>query len=153
MTIRVFLALLVVHYLADFELQPDWMATRKSSSWLVLTAHVLTYAFVMGLFALAWAEAPWRALWFAAATFATHFATDAVTSRMTTKLYGTGPAPSAAYLQHAGFSPADVEVLPGRFKQFETFERHRFFGVIGMDQLVHQWTLALTWAWVFGGVA
>lgn len=68
---------LFVHFIADFVLQSDWMAINKSKRWDALAVHCLVYA------------ACW--LWldprFVALTFALHFVTDAVTSRITSYLW------------------------------------------------------------------
>ena len=71
------LSLLIVHYIADFQAQNDWMAVNKSKHWGALTLHVFVYS----LFFLYWG---WK---FALITFVTHFITDAITSRITRALY------------------------------------------------------------------
>lgn len=74
------IALLGVHFIADFVLQSDWMATNKSRRWDALALHVAVYAACF-----AWMG--WR---FVAVTFAAHFVTDAVTSRITSRLWVAG---------------------------------------------------------------
>ena len=64
--------LLVVHFVGDYLLQSDYMALNKSRSWAALTAHVCVYS-------LCFTPWGWR---FALLTWVTHFATDAVTSRL-----------------------------------------------------------------------
>lgn len=71
------LSLLLVHFVADFVLQSDWMATNKSKRWDALTAHVTVYATSF----LFWG------LEFAVVTYALHFLTDAITSRITSRLW------------------------------------------------------------------
>lgn len=94
----------LVHYIADFELQNDWMALGKSKRLLPLTVHVGVYSLC---FALLFG---WQ---FGLITFVCHWATDFVTSRITSKLW-------------------------------EKQKRHRFFCVIGLDQMIHSYCLLLT---------
>lgn len=134
------LFLLTVHFVADFICQSDWMAQHKSKSLRALLAHVTVYTSVflgvVGYAALVWSMQSGISIsvltvdvWtFAAVTFVTHLATDAVTSRITSRLW---------------FVRSDGTI--------DTSKRHRFFVVIGFDQLIHAWTLGLSWLWVFGG--
>ena len=71
------LVLLVVHFVADFLLQSDWMAVNKSKRWDALALHVSIYA----------ACFVWLGLAFVGVTWATHFLTDALTSRATSALW------------------------------------------------------------------
>jgi hypothetical protein len=96
MTVAVWAVVIVLlgHWLADFVWQPHWMGMRKSKEWWVLTQHALRIAAgatltagVIGLFfpisfvgAVAWGLLNGVA----------HFAIDAVTSRITSKLYVKG---------------------------------------------------------------
>jgi hypothetical protein len=89
--------------------QTDWMAVNKSKRWDALTLHVSIYS--LGFIWLGWQ--------FAAITFATHFVTDALTSRATRRLY------------------------------YPVFHRHWFFAMIGLDQLIHYVTLAATYNYLF----
>lgn len=80
------LALLTTHFVADFVLQSDWMAQNKSKDWLALTLHVLVYSLAFVPVAL-WLL-PWNlAGAFVVITFALHFATDAITSRINSRLW------------------------------------------------------------------
>lgn len=117
------LSLLVAHYVGDFRFQSDWMATNKSKSWSALAAHCFVYSLIVGAFAQSYLG---LGLSFTVVTFVTHFVTDAVTSRITSKLwffkqYGD----SNMWYQSGG-------------------NRHWFFEVIGIDQLIHYVTLAWT---------
>jgi Protein of unknown function (DUF3307) len=71
------LIVLAVHFVADFLLQSSYMAENKSKSWRALAWHVTVYAACF---------TPWG-LPFAAATWVTHFVTDAVTSRVNARLW------------------------------------------------------------------
>ena len=116
-----FLALLAVHWLADFMLQTHWQASNKSKNNKALARHVLVYSACLGVAATVIflpSDGAWLA--FVSLNSALHFATDYVTSRASAKLYA---------------------------KQ----DWHNFFVVIGLDQLIHQVTLAGTMLLFFGG--
>lgn len=122
------LSILFTHFLADFVFQSDWMALNKSKHWDPLVIHGLVYAFC---FYLGWG---WH---FACVTFVTHTLTDAVTSRVTSSLWFIDlmePVKSRVTLKYPTFEFA--RVYPRK--------RHWFFVVIGLDQLIHFTTLALT---------
>jgi hypothetical protein len=121
------LALLVVHFIGDFLLQNDWMAVNKSKRFDALALHVTIYSACFVLYGFT----------FVALTWVTHFLTDAITSRATSALFFF--APSGLPGPH---NQALWTYLPGR--------RHWFFVVIGLDQLIHVFTLALTYAYVTG---
>ena len=110
------LLLLSVHFVADFVLQNDWMATDKSKSWKALLAHTATYSVCFFAFA-PWMQ--WGAM-FVFVTFVLHTITDAITSRITTRIWNS-THPEA---------------------------RHWFFVTIGADQLIHAWSLGLTYLWL-----
>ena len=98
------LQILFAHWISDFVLQSGWMATNKSKNWLALSSHVLVYTVSMGFLMLICGV-------IVAAAFSTtissaimiitplvfvkwialngvlHFITDAVTSRITAKLW------------------------------------------------------------------
>jgi len=107
-------ALLAFHWFGDFVLQTSRQAANKHKSLDALAAHVAVYTIIIGIAAtllfpfnlVRWAT-------FTALNGALHFATDFVTSRISSRL---------------------------RAKQ----DWHRFFVVIGFDQLIHQVTLAAT---------
>lgn len=116
-------SLLVAHFLGDFVMQTDWMAVNKSKRWDALFGHVCVYS----LFFIPWG---WK---FVLLTFVTHFVTDAVTSRVTSKLWF--------------FKPTGI--FYNINKRYEMWipsggNRHWFFVVIGLDQLIHQGTLLWT---------
>lgn len=74
------LAIIIVHWFADFFLQTDQMAKGKSKSFKWLTIHVLVYSAPLLIFG-------WK---FAAINGLAHWCTDAVTSKMTSKLWAKG---------------------------------------------------------------
>jgi hypothetical protein len=77
-SIWVVLGILFTHLIADFFLQSDWMAINKSTRWDALMLHVGVYALCFLPFGFL----------FACATFLFHFGTDAITSRITSYLWG-----------------------------------------------------------------
>lgn len=116
-----FLALLFVHWIADFVLQTDWQAKNKSSDNVALGKHVATYTICLGLAVpiIFHPANPVACLAFIALNGVMHFATDYYTSRLNSWLWAKG----------------DV---------------HNFFVAVGFDQLIHQFTLALTAIWLLG---
>lgn len=104
------LQILFAHWVSDFVLQSHWMATNKSRNWLALTAHVGTYTISMILIMMFFmiitvyintdqsavgtilsaffpvAIGYFIVLW-AIINGILHFVTDAITSRITTKLW------------------------------------------------------------------
>lgn len=101
MTNVVLLALLLVflgHWLADFVWQPNWMGQRKSKEWWVLTQHgfrILVGSWFTGLVILMVVRHSTTVpvvtlegvlLW-ALVNAVAHFVIDAVTSRITSRLW------------------------------------------------------------------
>jgi hypothetical protein len=74
------LLLLATHFVGDFVLQSDRMATNKSKSNRILAQHVGIYS----------ACFLWIGVLFVMITAALHFVTDYVTSRWTSRLYAAG---------------------------------------------------------------
>ena len=116
------LSLLALHFVGDFVLQTDWMALNKSRHLDALTLHVAVYTSVFA----GWLYFPVPSVpdavnisQFLVFTFLSHLLTDAITSRMTARLW---------------FIDASGALVPGR--------RHWFFVTIGADQLIHAATLA-----------
>ncbi len=114
-----FLALLVVHWVADFIFQTHWQATNKSKRNDALALHVASYTAALAIATPVIFGIPhdFRMFIFVIANGVLHFATDWCTSRMSSRLYA---------------------------KQ----DFHNFFVVIGFDQLIHQFTLAGTMIWL-----
>lgn len=81
MTIPLHIALLLaaMHFVADFLLQSHWMATNKSKNWDALGYHVFTYSAVMCM------TCDLRFVYF---NLVLHWVTDAITSRITSRLFG-----------------------------------------------------------------
>ena len=81
------LALLTTHFVADFVLQTDWMAQNKSKRWDALALHVAVYTLAFLPVTLwVFGNTPSGAQ-FLVLTFVLHFATDAITSRINSRLW------------------------------------------------------------------
>ncbi len=115
-TLWQFVALLGVHWIADFVLQTHWQASNKSKNLIALGRHVGIYTITL-CFGAGILFGPFG-IGFALVNGALHFATDFFTSKWTSALYA---------------------------KQ----DWHNFFVVVGLDQLIHQTTLATTMVWIF----
>lgn len=74
------LAILAIHWMADFVLQTDWQAQNKSKAMLPLLAHTSVYS-------ACWLWFGWQ---FVLITFVAHTATDYVTSRINRSLWDAG---------------------------------------------------------------
>ena len=109
------IALLAIHWLADFVLQSQWMSVNKSKRLDALASHVATYtgilfvgsALVFGVREMA------PLVLFVGVNGILHLATDFVTSRITSRLW-------------------------------QQQREHLFFVAVGFDQLIHQITLVAT---------
>lgn len=96
--LHLFFIMLIGHWIADFVLQSQWMAENKSKDWLALSLHTLTYSTVMTLtFAIATISLNvvvpfflYSLGFFFLVTFATHGATDFVTSRINAYFWRSG---------------------------------------------------------------
>lgn len=133
-----FLVLLIVHWLADFVLQTHWQASNKSKRNDALAAHVLMYTAILGIATAVIFPANWHAALFVAVNGVLHFATDWCTSRITSKLF-------MKQFQNLDVHGAEYWIFR------PNFTLHNFFIVVGVDQLIHQLTLAGTMTLFFGG--
>lgn len=119
--------LLVVHFIADFLLQSNWMALGKSKSWLPLLSHVGVYSICFVPFGLL----------FALLTFIFHLTTDYWTSRLTSRLW---------FLTFVRREPCNTEQWC--HLDMDDSKRHWFFVAIGFDQLIHGVSLLWTAYWL-----
>lgn len=118
----ILIAILFVHFLADFVFQTDWMAKNKSKSWKALATHILEYTFVLAtgcllLFLIGTISG--QATIFVITNGAAHFLIDAVTSRLTSYYWSKQQA-------------------------------HNFFVVVGFDQFLH--AALLVWSAQYFGL-
>jgi hypothetical protein len=90
--------IVLMHWWADFVLQKDEWAKNKSKSWTALLKHTCTYSLVWLLWVITVLSynyqmhdtAELSLLWFPLITFVAHTITDAITSRITSRLYAEG---------------------------------------------------------------
>ena len=135
------IALLAVHTLADYRLQSDKMAVNKSKSlgWLSLHVAIYTTTFMLYGWLVGWTSYQFHM--FGLITFCTHFLTDFFTSRLSRRVFPWLPQTWKVVDETTGIERGvylDYEGSNGR-------SRNRFFNVLGVDQLIHFFTLALTY--------
>jgi hypothetical protein len=120
MSITAAIAILAIHFVADFIVQTREQAREKSRSLYYLTQHVTTYMlclFAMWVFVAAGVHPEPIAKW-ALVNGLLHFATDYITSRRTAANWNNG--------------------TPGK----------AFWVWLGFDQFIHAATLLGTWVWL-----
>jgi hypothetical protein len=130
--------LLAVHFVADFLFQSDWMALNKSKRWDALAIHAGVYTACFF-----WCPQPATFLF---VTFWSHFLADAVTSRITSRLWFF-KREDGIWAQAEYTIPKHGRTIVNPWTPIEG-TRHWFFVVIGFDQLIHFVTLALTWRYL-----
>ena len=81
------LVALAIHWVFDFVLQSNWMATNKSKSNVALGAHVGIYTCGMALLAVIALGPTVGAILFTLINGGLHFITDYCTSRVTSHLW------------------------------------------------------------------
>lgn len=81
MDFKLFLLILVVHFLADFVLQTDWQVKNKNNNFKALISHTLTYSLVWFAMSFVILENTISSVIFAIITFVTHTITDNITSK------------------------------------------------------------------------
>lgn len=142
--------LFTAHFVGDFVLQSNWMGVQKSKDWNALAAHVLVYEATLlafGLLQLAWMhhlEFWWSVLTFVSWNGVAHFAQDAVTSRITARLWFLKNEFAGCVFRKVGFGNEDASPT---YWVDDTGTRHAFFLAIGADQLLHAITLLVTFWW------
>lgn len=87
MIISKIIVVLLTHWLADFVLQTEDQATKKSSDTLVLATHVLTYSIATSLIWMSFVGFNVVFVYVCAITFISHFITDYFTSKITKTLW------------------------------------------------------------------
>lgn len=131
-----YMIILAIHYVADFLLQTHWQASNKSKNNVALLEHVGVYTAVLGLgtvfmFGL-------TAQWFGFVWIngMLHFGTDYVTSRISARHFAMAiDEMDRVRIETKIYGEPDKSLNPAR-------HWHNFFVVIGLDQLIHQATLA-----------
>lgn len=117
---KIFLLIVVVHWIADFVFQAEKWSLGKSKSWAPLLKHTATYSSLWLIPVWLMTEDLIVSLAFVAITFVAHTATDYFTSRIVSNKFESG---------HYG-SP-----IPN----------FGAFSIIGFDQVLHYVQLMLTW--------
>jgi hypothetical protein len=139
-----FMALLAVHWIADFVLQTHWQASNKSKNDKALLKHVGNYTLVFCIATpLIFGWPTFAMTEFVVVNFVFHLATDWCTSRITSHLFRK---------QFEAFDLVMPPPITGSFQMRtesrllmkKDFNPHNFFVVLGLDQLIHQATLAAT---------
>jgi hypothetical protein len=123
--LHLFFIIMIGHWVGDFVLQSDWMARNKSRDWMALTLHVGIYSIVMTL------------------TFG--IATVALGLVVPFFLYSLATFQVVTFVTHwvtDYFSSKATHLLR------ERGDYHNMFVVIGLDQLIHYYTLILTMLWL-----
>jgi Protein of unknown function (DUF3307) len=145
-----FVALLALHWLADFVLQTHWQASNKSKRLDALARHVCVYTAALAAGAVIIFGFSTSLVWFVAANGALHFFTDYFTSRWSARHFALAVRDTSRavnFTQTYGHGPTEIDLRlmiidPGR-------HWHNFFVVVGFDQFTHQVTLAAT-MWLTG---
>jgi len=88
MTEKILIAILVIHFLADFGLQTHEQATNKSTSNKFLFYHVGVYSLIWLLITPIFFDSLLDCFLFSLITFWAHFTTDYVTSRIGKPFWG-----------------------------------------------------------------
>lgn len=114
----VLVGMMLFHWIGDFILQSNEMATNKSKSIYYLSSHVFVYSvtiylYLMLLLLMGFEITVLDCYWFFGFNFSAHWLIDFITSRITSTLYRKNRI-------------------------------HDFFVVIGFDQLLHFTTLYIS---------
>ena len=127
MNIYIIIAILAIHWLADFVLQTDWQAKNKSKNNEALLDHTCVYSWVWFFIVFGFTLVNYHTIigailaggMFTCITFFCHTITDYFTSRLNSRLW-------------------------------EKKKIHWFFVSVGFDQLLHYIQLLLTYKLIFG---
>lgn len=126
--------LILAHWFSDFVLQSDWQAINKSKNWLALGSHVGIYSlsmivtmfvfFLVGALFKGYEASIWLVLFiqFMFPWILVNALLHFVTDAITSRI--------SSYLWLKG-------------------DRHNFFVMVGFDQVIHLWTLILTFVYFF----
>ena len=124
--LKIVLAIILIHWLADFVFQTDKMARGKSKNWNDLLSHTGTYSFIWFCFVPFYVllnldtYVEWTGTLFVLITFIAHTITDYFTSRLNSKLWSEGKV-------------------------------HNFFVSVGFDQVLHYVQLFTTYYYLKNG--
>lgn len=124
--LSVVISLLLLHVVGDFILQSGWMALNKSKHWDPLVLHTSIYS-------LCFYPLGWR---FVGITFLLHTLTDAITSRITARLW---------FIDLSERVKGTVKWPTFEFARVYPRKRYWFFLTVGIDQFIHAITLFCTY--------
>ena len=115
------LVLLAIHFVADFMLQPQAVAIKKSHSILALLTHVRSYTFSTGIMLLIY-------VWLV----------PSLRSQLTL-------ISIFQYVVLVGLSHCLVDMFTSKVSKYfyNKNDLHNFFVIIGLDQFLHQATIIL----------
>lgn len=135
----------ILHFVADFLLQPDWMAKKKSEDPLVLAQHVGIHFGVFFLGASLWGlavlkESVYWGFGVAVVNAGLHAVIDWNVWR-SYKRYAAGKQAMLEAKERQEAFAASRE--PAAVPPYRFWEDHWFYVVIGADQLLHGLSLIL----------
>lgn len=87
MEVKTIIWLLFAHWIADFVCQSDWMAQNKSKDFMALFIHCSVYTAIVWGFSILLNNSHPITYKFPMWIFLGHIATDAITSRINSKLW------------------------------------------------------------------
>jgi|GEM_PF-978891 len=143
-SLKVILAILIAHFIADFVLQTDKQARGKSKNWNDLLGHTFKYSIVIG-FLSCFILYPYKygvlePCLFMFITFVCHTITDFFTSRLNSRLY--------AKVEHYRAMKQEYLHESDKWNYYDKKQglaAHNFFVSIGFDQLLHYAQLFITY--------
>jgi len=123
MSLTIIFSIIIVHWIADFVFQTEWMALNKSKENSALGWHAFVYSAIFFIAGVIYGEMYMGEdrrpiVYFALVTFVLHFLTDYITSRITSRQFR-----DKIYYQ-----------IPPKLGAF---------AVIGLDQVIHYVSLIL----------
>jgi hypothetical protein len=136
----VLLGAMFVHFIGDFVMQSNYVASRKSKEFNILLAHVAIYTLVMALALILYTQLRYGygpniaiPLWFKAIglVFISHLGIDFVTSRITSIVFE-----SAMNDYKFSITSLNKNIESDHLKSFGN-KYHEYFVVIGFDQFLH----------------
>lgn len=136
-TLYLVVVLVVAHFIADFVAQSDWMAINKAKNWTALAVHAAVYSLIVTALVGVSGILDGLALW-GAVNFVAHFIQDAITSRITSRLW---------FVRGVAYHYDELTGSEGEAYVDFAPTRHWFFVMIGLDQCLHYLTLFVTASW------
>lgn len=142
-----FMIILATHFVADFLLQTHWQASNKSKNNVALLEHVAVYTATLAVVSVVLFG--FGAMWFVFCWInaVLHYCTDYCTSRWSARHFRL--AMESTERRESAFDMYGIRGHPlpdwAPVSDIDPAKHwHNFFVVIGLDQLIHQITLAIT---------